>query len=1055
MKRMFLFILCAVVCHILGVAQQITKGEYFFDTDPGQGQGTALNITGADTITTVAAVTVPANMSPGLHYLYVRVSGNDNVWSQPESYLLYVHRHQAPLQAMEYFFDNDPGQGNGTAFSFSMTDTLNWSQLITVPALSAGQHHLYVRARDADGVWGMPEQHTIQICSSYGPLSGFTTYVSGQDMYFTDTSSLSVSRKWNFGDHSPEDTAANPRHQYTAPGIYNVQLISTNDCGSDTLTRAVTVAGIQSLYPATASQNGVYAGHVKGAGFSAASIAWLSLNGTDSIPATKTIFIDATDLKLVFRFTGTALGHYTLFVKDPVTGTVQLLNALKMEPEKPHDTWISLEGRKEILVNRWNRFKVVYGNNGNKTAVGIPIHIQVPGNVEARLTSPTDDTDLPIEWLTFVPDHFYIVKDSITNDSVRFAFLLAPGLEPGKTGELLIELRATAAGATTIPVLLQTGDPFYADSSIAVARMNGRMAGGPCAVPPAIQCLMDLITTVPIPNPLACGVGLINSTCGIINISADDKNSQKPYDIVGQVGGAMLNCLNVPGSVVSSLGKINWGTVGLESLKNLAGSAGGAFGFADGPCALILKYPNWDSLRKRFSADPNIKSGPTGHRSGNFVPAQYPFTYTIEFENLATATAPASYVLIKDDLDTSKFDMTTFRFNSFGFADTSFTVRTAGNYFERDIDLRPGKDAILRVIGKLDSLNKLRFEFITFDPATMQLTEDFMQGFLNPNINGTEGAGYISFDITPKTTLPTGTAIFNQATIIFDENAPIITNNHRTGIDKEKPVSQVLPVNTKLNDSTWLVKWTGNDTHAGVNYYYMYMSTNDSDYVIVDRMDALQMPIVLKTGNTYKFYSRAKDLVGNMEDAPGVPDQVFAISLPLTWLTFTVTKQNWQVLLAWSTASEQNNTGFEVQRSADGISYSTIGWVTGAGTTSHTTDYSFIDPQPVAGSNYYRLKQVDVNGTFSYSSVRKVEFDAIVDVVLQPNPATSNITVRINQGVVRRIKIMDAAGRMVWEANGFNQGMLSIPIDQYSKGIYFIEIMDSNNNRIIRKLVKE
>ncbi len=93
-------------------------------------------------------------------------------------------------------------------------------------------------------------------------------------------------------------------------------------------------------------------------------------------------------------------------------------------------------------------------------------------------------------------------------------------------------------------------------------------------------------------------------------------------------------------------------------------------------------------------------------------------------------------------------------------------------------------------------------------------------------------------------------------------------------------------------------------------------------------------------------------------------------TLPVSLTTFTAkANKTGSVNLVWGTASELNNAYFEVTRSSDGVNFSTIGKVTGIGTSNTLQNYNYTDTKPKAGANYYRLKQVDNDGKFAFSQV--------------------------------------------------------------------------------------
>lgn len=120
--------------------------------------------------------------------------------------------------------------------------------------------------------------------------------------------------------------------------------------------------------------------------------------------------------------------------------------------------------------------------------------------------------------------------------------------------------------------------------------------------------------------------------------------------------------------------------------------------------------------------------------------------------------------------------------------------------------------------------------------------------------------------------------------------------------------------------------------------------------------------------------------------------------LPVTLQSFTVKAINHTALLQWETASELNNDHFDIERSADGSTFTKIGTVKGNGTTSLTQQYSFTDAAPFTGNNYYRLVQVDLDGKITYSSVRLLSFNMLSGTLkVFPNPVQSTLRIQLPQ----------------------------------------------------------
>lgn len=157
----YLLLLLLSLAGLAGRAQ-LTAAEYFFDTDPGTGNGTPLAVSGGALLNETAAIAT-TGLTPGVHWLYVRSQHSDGRWSLAEGRRLTV---MATVSAAEYFFDSDPGPGLGTALSITPGGTLNESQSIATTGLATGPHTLFVRTRDDAGHWSLREARAFFISES-------------------------------------------------------------------------------------------------------------------------------------------------------------------------------------------------------------------------------------------------------------------------------------------------------------------------------------------------------------------------------------------------------------------------------------------------------------------------------------------------------------------------------------------------------------------------------------------------------------------------------------------------------------------------------------------------------------------------------------------------------------------------------------------------------------------------------------------------------------------------------------------------------------------------
>jgi hypothetical protein len=175
--------------------------------------------------------------------------------------------------------------------------------------------------------------------------------------------------------------------------------------------------------------------------------------------------------------------------------------------------------------------------------------------------------------------------------------------------------------------------------------------------------------------------------------------------------------------------------------------------------------------------------------------------------------------------------------------------------------------------------------------------------------------------------------------------------------------------------------------------------------------------------------------------------------LPITFLPLTVTKKNTVAVLHWATLTEQNNDHFEVQRSVDGISFNTITNLTAKGNSAAKIEYDFTDNAPLKGTSYYRIKQVDKSGKFTYGNVVSINFTTANNTLkLYPNPAKDIVSFSFYakaQGLLVA-NIINARGVIVkainlYATNGDNNQQISLT--GLSKGNYTIVL--KNNNQII------
>lgn len=213
-------------------------------------------------------------------------------------------------------------------------------------------------------------------------------------------------------------------------------------------------------------------------------------------------------------------------------------------------------------------------------------------------------------------------------------------------------------------------------------------------------------------------------------------------------------------------------------------------------------------------------------------------------------------------------------------------------------------------------------------------------------------------------------------------------------------------------------------------------------HTVNDKIQYFNMPYYLKM---------SKAALGTVATLAELTDMV-----PVELLAFTASVRNSEVELLWSTASELNNMGFEIERSIDNPdNFITVGFVDGKGSSTEINYYSFFDNPQLSGVNqiYYRLKQIDFDGTFSYSDVVTVNFDVPAEFVLSqnfPNPfnPSTRISYFVSQESFVNIKVHDFLGREVKTLVGENQpiGSYDVVFDASNlpSGTYFCTMIAEN-----------
>lgn len=202
------------------------------------------------------------------------------------------------------------------------------------------------------------------------------------------------------------------------------------------------------------------------------------------------------------------------------------------------------------------------------------------------------------------------------------------------------------------------------------------------------------------------------------------------------------------------------------------------------------------------------------------------------------------------------------------------------------------------------------------------------------------------------------------------------------------------------------------------------------------------------------------DGVAGQGPSPGTVTITCLGSLPIHLINFKAVLLDQEVKLVWSTATEKDNHGFDIERSADNRNWTTLGFVPGHGTTAEKSEYAFTDDHPLAGVNYYRLKQMDTDGSFQHTPMVVADVHAnALQFDIFPNPSTDGTltfrTVSQREGEAQ-VEIWDWAGYKVWnETQRLWEGttVWPVPMTNFPKGTYSVRLQMPDGTVQFKKIV--
>ncbi len=671
---------------------------------------------------------------------------------------------------------------------------------------------------------------------------------------------------------------------------------------------------ITSVSPNRIGDNGQVTITLKGAKFQEGATVKL-VQGSTELTAAKVIVIDQSTVKARFLFTNAPHGIYDLTLTNPNNQSVLSSQSVTIENTRVIDSNMSLGGN--LRIRRSGNLNI-YGeikNLGNVDIQYITVIAEIEGDFIITNQRP-DETfprkaDFPnIDWLneplTNSSDELntldsFIVRDLAPESKINFSIQVKELREDKQFRVFSID---------------KTRDVFWGDLITATEEARETLIASNSTIPNPI--FRDSVVNAEIWWELHRQAFI---TQGILDIQGSQYNDDIGKSVAKKFQESTKS--DIEGGLACTFGciakEVYCSFKAVEKKCYLFPVSGPGAIYLGTYCALRIIYKKYKCLKELICCldicnninqpppppppprncswqregckwvlvcvdppiDPNDKKGPTGFGESNFIANNEPLPYTINFENVPTATAAASRVRVTDQLD-ANLDWRTFRLKEIGFGKYRFNIPDNKAFYQGRIQLGAELGNVFAdVTAGIDiATGRVTWTLQAIDPTTGEPPNNANYGLLPPNNEANDGQGYVTYTVKPKITATTGTVIRNNATIIFDTEEPITTNTVSNTLDADLPTSAVnaLPPTSPNN---FTVSWTGSDVNggSGLQSYDIWFSANNGAYQpFLSGTTETSATFEGQPNTTYKFYSIARDNSGNVESAPTTHDAITVTS---------------------------------------------------------------------------------------------------------------------------------------------------------------------------------
>ena len=561
---------------------------------------------------------------------------------------------------------------------------------------------------------------------------------------------------------------------------------------------------------------------------------------------------DGRTISVRFDLTGRRRGDWDLVVTNPDGLSATLRAGFTIEAAREPVVQIDSHwGPASLRAGQRQQYWISYQNTGNNDAYGVPVWIKVRNTAAVRIVS---GTSLPMPLPGEAPIDFTQVPTGLINaDGGQVVPLVLAIVPPGRTGYLVIEMLAPNQVGAAIPFEVWATRPIF-DSKVT-------------SLDSLAECYRSIVkiisTQAGLAIPQTCDGDILADwqflVAGAIQQSLQSTSRQSQILSLNHLLTGLVFAGSRCAKGALALAQVNSAvsrTVGVRD--DLRSCLGGRLSYTFWIITVVRSFPQF------------LNIGVVGEGPDRFVSPRQTLEYAIGFEHSAIARTSVREVTITDQLDLEAVDVRTFAFGPIVIANRVVVPVTGQLNFEEEIDLRPARNVIVRVVAimKPDS-GQVSWSLTTIDPLTGQPPVDPAVGFLPPNVVSPQGAGGVGYSISVRADLPSGSVIANQPSITFDREEANLAEPWTNKLDSVKPESRVDVLPTNQQSPNFTVRWRGADNDSGISGYSIFVQVDQGEWQSWQTNVTTTSATYNGTlGRRYAFYSVATDKVGNVEDPP-------------------------------------------------------------------------------------------------------------------------------------------------------------------------------------------